>query len=791
MSDETRSLEGLGRGKRVLNSRPVCGANSAENWCHIGPGEMHFPNDMRYTGQKGIRLTAPAFLEGRPSGALEEGDCSNYGISGAAYAVAGKNWEAYNRIALRVFPHCEGVRSICITLSIKNEGKIKIPDLYNREGHHLINLKNNEWNDCTLEISDLPRDKIAELKFTFYISGRETGVGSCLRFDITDMELQAIEQPEIVHGWIPQKGQILYSGSGYSVTMPKTAFAAGLDAREFKLVNSGGETAFSGEIRQIENELGQFQLMDFTAFDAEGTYKIMAGASCTEFFPIGGDIWEPSVWKVINFLFCERCGYPVPNRHLSCHRDVRAVHEGKSFIFNGGWHDAGDVSQQMIQSAEVTYGIFELAGKLSAKNDPLYSRLLEEGEWGLDYVLKSRFGDGYRATSVGMSMWTDGFMGTSDDISARVHNHAFENFTCAAIEAFCCSQLQKDKILAARVLECAEQDFEFALKQYEKVGFDELPVSFWEHTYMTSESLYMATASWSASMLFKMTGKTCYAQKAVEFTDYVLSCQNREPIGKDRKLNGFFYRNPSKNVIQHFNHQARDQVYMQALTLICETQPEHEKSGQWREAIELYAGYLKNLMSFMKPYGMLPSGVYQIDEAQDTESFSKQHLMIGEEAKNDYIRQLENGVDLGEGYFLKRFPVWFSFRGNNAVLLSMGKCASICGRFLNDRELLSIAEEQLQWIVGKNPFAQSMMYGEGIRYAQQYAALPGEMAGELPVGIQTRGNEDLPYWPQMNNATYKEVWTTPAGRWLSILADLYASSVDKLAAALEHHHHHH
>lgn len=52
------------------------------------------------------------------------------------------------------------------------------------------------------------------------------------------------------------------------------------------------------------------------------------------------------------------------------------------------------------------------------------------------------------------------------------------------------------------------------------------------------------------------------------------------------------------------------------------------------------------------------------------------------------------------------------------------------------------------------------------------AALLGECAGELPVDVQTRGNGDEPYWPQMNNATHKEVWTTPADRWLAVVAEL-------------------
>ena len=46
----------------------------------------------------------------------------------------------------------------------------------------------------------------------------------------------------------------------------------------------------------------------------------------------------------------------------------------------------------------------------------------------------------------------------------------------------------------------------------------------------------------------------------------------------------------------------------------------------------------------------------------------------------------------------------------------------------------------------------------------------------MPVGIETLEDEDVPSTgPPGNNATYKEVWLTPAGRWLAILADLYAS----------------
>jgi hypothetical protein len=48
----------------------------------------------------------------------------------------------------------------------------------------------------------------------------------------------------------------------------------------------------------------------------------------------------------------------------------------------------------------------------------------------------------------------------------------------------------------------------------------------------------------------------------------------------------------------------------------------------------------------------------------------------------------------------------------------------------------------------------------------------GDIVGAMPVGIKTIGDEDVPEWPQVNNACYKEVWVTTAGRWISLLNEL-------------------
>jgi hypothetical protein len=352
-------------------------------------------------------------------------------------------------------------------------------------------------------------------------------------------------------------------------------------------------------------------------------------------------------------------------------------------------------------------------------------------------------------------------------------NSAFVNFLLSGIEAYASMSIANDPMLRENLRKIAKEDFGFASKRFDELGFKEMGSRSSGHTGMTSRSQYMATMSWAASMLCKLTNEKHYADKAAQSIKYALQCQRTEPLNDANKTAGFFYRDLDRKSIVHFNHQSRDQVYMQALTALCEAQPHHPDYATWEKAIRLFGGYLKNIYRYVQPYGLIPSGVYQKDEVKDKENFLAVQPMISEGADlaADFKEQLENGVRLDEEHYLRHFPVWFSFKGNAAVQLATGKAAALCGKFLNDKELINIAEQQLFWIVGRNPFGQSLIWGEGSNYPQLYNALPGEMVGAIPVGMESRGNEDTPYWPQFNTATYKEVWGSSAGRWFSLISE--------------------
>ena len=769
--DHSKAFETFGLTKKVLVSDTLCDMEDMSKWAHRGIGSMSQTDERSVSGKHSLRLVASAMPEGMPQWGLGRG------TSMASFDVGGQNWEKYNRIHLYVYPDCEGARTIYLNLYVENDGKIKVPDKYGREGYHEMNLLNRQWNECFVEMSELARDKVTKLSFAIEVFGKERTMGDSLQFDISNVQLQVVARPEVVSGWKPAEDRIILSTSGYRPQSEKTAILnAAHHPGKFQIMEDAtARVVYEGKVNPVQTRLGNFDTVDFTPFRREGRYRIKVGDITTRPFYIDANLWDNSAWRVVNFMFCERCGYPVPGKHGVCHPDLHGEYKGHTYPVNGGWHDAADMSQQTLQTGEIAYDILEMADKAREKgNTDLSLRLTEEALWGLDFIMKTRLGDGYRFQGWGTNLWTDGFIGSIDDSGRRqlmALNSSFENFLFSGIEAYFSMTLTSDPMLKEKLRKIAKEDFGFAVQRFDAFGYKERSALGYGHAGMTSQSQYMATLSWAASMLYRLTQEKYYAERAAESIKYTLQCQRTEPLHDVNKTRGFFYRDLDKKSIVHFNHQSRDQVYMQALTALCETQPHHPDYATWENAIQLYGEYLKNIFRYVQPYGMIPSGVYQTDEVKDKENFYAQQVWIREDVSQDFKEQLQNGVKLDEDHYLRRFPVWFSFKGNAAVILSTGKAAALCGKFLKDKQLLNIAEQQLFWIVGKNPFGQSLIWGEGSNYPQLYTALPGETVGGIPVGMEARGNEDAPYWPQFNTATYKEVWGSSAGRWFSLISE--------------------
>ena len=236
---------------------------------------------------------------------------------------------------------------------------------------------------------------------------------------------------------------------------------------------------------------------------------------------------------------------------------------------------------------------------------------------------------------------------------------------------------------------------------------------------------------------------------------------------------GFFYQDTKRDLISHHAHMSFAHLPEMAMQRLCETFPDADEYMKWYNVLSMSGAYYKKIASYTYPYGVIPAGVYHENEAIDhpNKTFASQIAVTAEECAADYAQMVREGFPLGKGYYLRVYPVWFSFRGNYNVLLSENKAMLAGAKYRNDYDLYAATQHNYEWIIGKNPMAQSTMVGEGHDFVQLYTVQPGVTTGAISVGMESHYEKDEPYWPQVNTATYKEVWVCSATKWIWDMAD--------------------
>jgi hypothetical protein len=204
--------------------------------------------------------------------------------------------------------------------------------------------------------------------------------------------------------------------------------------------------------------------MDFSSFQQPGEYRLRAGNQQSRAFRIDDHVWDRTIWKALNFFYAERCGCAIPGVHDDCHQDWRGHWKGRHINISGGWHDAGDLSQGLVNTSEAVFAMFDLAQHLSGDDSrqDLAERLIEEAIWGLDWVMRTSFSDGARVHWVAMRFWTNGRLGDYDDVVAEANRDPASDFYAAAAEAIAYRVLQtRESDLADHALKRAREDWQF------------------------------------------------------------------------------------------------------------------------------------------------------------------------------------------------------------------------------------------------------------------------------------------------------------------------------------------
>ncbi len=166
----------------------------------------------------------------------------------------------------------------------------------------------------------------------------------------------------------------------------------------FGVYNSNDELVYVGDISQaiFENDTNEWLYKGFFGdLKDSGSYYIKSELGCYSSVFTISNAYESLLSDALNAIYVQRCGFNTQGilGHPACHTSDSKVYTTLSETYintTGGWHDAGDYGKYTIVENKVIADL--LFSYMYGKNND--SALIDEIEFGLDYILKLQKSDG-------------------------------------------------------------------------------------------------------------------------------------------------------------------------------------------------------------------------------------------------------------------------------------------------------------------------------------------------------------------------------------------------------------
>ena len=579
----------------------------------------------------------------------------------------------------------------------------------------------------------------------------------CLLLLPTDLNAQRLSRELNV--------DLLINQAGYVPGAGKTVVTKGLINRSYEVIRlEDQQVVFEGHFRPRTCDFGEYSVGDFSALAQEGHYYIKSDTLRSWPFRISKTVYRPAMRLIVDYFSLQRCGASTTGYLSPCHLDdgVR-LDNGKHQDVTGGWHDASDLRKWV---ANTIYGVIGLSRtyELLDKNDPGRETIYDELLWGNRYFLNMQEPQGYVMAHIGgevkkfadSNRWTDNeigeeggelhfakptagapdrrepeetealVFGTSDDrVIQTKPTDLISQYNFTAAEAIMARIAKKrDPAYAKKCLQAAVRCFD------------------WCQSVDTMPKAGVIGASMQAAIeLYKITKQDAYRDFAVQKAALLKDLQAESREGH---VGGFFHISfARREPYRGFWHTHLELI---ALCDLIQIFPRHGDAALWKRMIRDYSVHYLSFFSQRNSFGIIPYGLYAAEEP--------------------------NGNRKIDQYWYRYFMVFNHerfFVGINANIASAGvgllKAASVLG----EPGLKAIAQRQLDWIIGLNPFSSSTIVGVGYNqplrmincceFSPPTPVLPGAVMNGL-----CGDKEDMPHLITYNNYNQSEYWM-PAVAW--------------------------
>lgn len=531
---------------------------------------------------------------------------------------------------------------------------------------------------------------------------------------------------------------------GFTPSAAKYALLGGGQEPEFTICHHpGGQVVYRGLFRRVPSDFGIYSQAVFSDFQQPGEYVLRVALERSQPFRIDPAVYHPALELIAGYFRLQRCGDSNTGWNGPCHLDDGLRGDTRQHQdVSGGWHDACDLRKW------VSATIFGMLGLV--RQPRMTPSIEEELRWGNRYFLAMQEPAGYLMNFVGgdyfvhadNNRWTDNQPDGRDDRLIEVSPcDPLAQWVFVLVESVLALQLvDRDAEYAATCRVAAERCAAWLLKEKGQKG-------------LTQTAGELGVAISALLELQRAAPNQGWLAELFEFSERLLALQVVRPFDSRSSVWGFFWqqadpRGPSS--YEPYRDIWRGCWPLLGLCDLLAAYPAHERAPAWRQAITLYCEPYLQAITQRNAFGIVPYGLYRTD------------LGGGRNLGRFYLR-----------YFYEENPNWYV--GNNSLLASTGVGLLKAARLLGRSDWLALAQRQLDWIVGCNPFNASTVMGAGYNHPQHmFGAEYDPPTPYLPGAVLNGISGDALDQPQLRPGAWQECeyWTPMVAFTMWLLAEI-------------------
>ena len=551
--------------------------------------------------------------------------------------------------------------------------------------------------------------------------------------------------------------KFFYNQVGYDVNQPISVIVRSdqlSDGAEFSVM-SGGSAVKTGKLSAGTNpdnwlNNGKFFVADLSGL-AAGKYTLQVSENGqpqnSGEFVVGENALEKNTLaSVLNYFHDDRANNPTVE---GWDKSMGIYNSSKKVDVHGGWYDAsGDVSKYLshlsyanyLNPQQIPLTVWSLAfaseriPKLLSSTSTK-AKTADEAAYGADFLVRMLAEEGYFYMTV-FDNWGSplgkreicAFTG-SDGKKSADYQTAFREGGGMAIAGLASAARLKLKgdFTSDKYLEAAEKGYEHLSKKQSIGGSCEYCDDHKENIIDDYTALLAATE------LYAATQKKDYLTDARKRAEHLIGRLSED---------GYFWSDDDKK--RPFWHASDAGLPLIALVRYAEIEG----------PISVYAEHAD--------FDLIDWGcVDRIGATCDNPHFSK--VMNAIKAHLNWLVSITNKVDNPFGYARQTYKTQdkikdgffiphdnesnYWWQGESARIASLSAAAVYAARSLDENVADSVqkyATDQLDWILGKNPYATCMMYGKGTKNPQKYdgqSTYDATLEGGIANGISGK-NQD-------------------------------------------------